>query len=219
MTELESQVLAPIADEAVRCSNTQLSNSDYSYSYLLPRESLKHENEKLFPVSIAGRFAVDGSGIYSGSADVDPEMAEQFHPSDIEACARAGQYFLPEFRSAFPVQTGEAEEFIFNQQPISSRNNIKLKLLTGIEVMYSQERKELVPLLIFHRKLGDIVYPKREEIAGMLLDRDKSYNELLIEAGDSSDRYKSFFYPNDAISEHMGETVARALMLGCSIHY
>ena len=201
--------LAPIAQEASRATFLA-GKQEYEFTRLF--EGIPGTGQ-LFPVAVAGKFAVDGTGIYTGLVDTDSERAANFHPMDIEASAFAGQYRLPELLDAFPVEASEAEEFIHDNSPVMSDNNVRLKLIAGIQVMRSVARDELVPLLIHHRSLGNFVFRKRQEIFSTLAGVGATPEELMDRVPpDERLRYELIISPNEEVLRATSVAVAKALL-------
>lgn len=217
-------LLTPMAEEAAQCIYTAQSARDYLFTYLLRDEFEMGDRKSLRPVSVAAKFAVDGSGIYSDFIDTDPKLAEAFPESDIEDCARGGQYLLGNHMLLSLLDPKEVEGFVASQKPATADNNMRLKLLAGIQVMYDPEEEGLVPLMVYHKGLEGITFYKREKLAHSFMDnedrRDRSVAELMAEADAEERSDLSLFYFPDAMTEaSLGEVSARVLLRGEPIHY
>lgn len=216
----ELRNLAEIAGEASRCVYTAESSPDYALAPLIKDTLEVGERHNVHPVAVAGKFSVKGSGLYSAFIDTDPHLAAVLPASDIEDCASAGQYLLDtDHLLMSAVETEEVEEFVGSQE-ILARNNVSLKLLAGIQVMYSPERQELMPFLVYHRALGGVTFYKREKLAEALSVKNRTADELLHLAEPADRAHCSIFlFPDEAVVERMGEAAARLLLIDESIRY
>lgn len=205
---------ASAAQEAVRNVYTRQELQQYRTESLTPDPIMSGT-----PVAIAGRFAVDGSGTYLGFINNDPELAKQFPPEDIEACARSGQGLLSKIEGPFSVDSEEAESFV-STGLISSHSNRRLKLLAGIQISHSSVTEDLIPTLIYSRDLGSFIFHKREEIAGSLIIERETFDDLIERASpEEAVRFGLISNPDRSLIECTGAKVAGALLEGEDVTY
>lgn len=200
--------LAPIAQQAAESVYNGQNLLDYKLERLTDDPIRATE-----PVAVAARFAVDGTGIYSGLVLNDSVQDRNLSRKEIEACVTDGQSHLAEIPDTFEVGAEEAEAFIHSGL-VYPRNNVRLELLAGIQVMYSSVTERFIPAFLYNASLRGFAFFRRERFAGTMLSTgDRSYDELLRMAGPEDEfACRLISAPHKEVVNSLGFSTAKALV-------